>query len=71
MTEEQQAVKCISGLKYSIQERMIFHDVFSVDEAHNKALKIETIPPFSCPGPIQESASDAGVQPNFIMLTDR
>ena len=40
MTEEQQATKYISGLKYSIQERVILHDVFSVDEAHNKALKM-------------------------------
>ena len=41
MTEEQQSTKYISGLKYSIQECVILHDVFSVDEAHNKALKIK------------------------------
>jgi len=43
MSEEQQAAKYINGLKYSIQERVIFHDVFSVDEAHNKAMKIKRL----------------------------
>jgi len=43
MTEEQQAAKYISGLKYPIQEHMILHDVFSVDEAHNKTMKIEML----------------------------
>jgi len=42
MMEEQTTAKYISGLKYSNQERVILHDVFSFDEAHNKALKIET-----------------------------
>ena len=41
--EEQQAAKYISGLKYPIQERVILHDVFSVDEVYNKALKIERL----------------------------
>jgi len=43
MTNEQQTVKYISGLKYPIQERVILHNVFSVDEAHNKAMKIERL----------------------------
>jgi len=43
MTEEQQAVKYINGLKYSIQECVILHDVFSIDEADNKTLKIERL----------------------------
>ena len=43
MTEEQQAAKDISGLKYYIQERVILHDVFSVDEVPNKDLKIERL----------------------------
>ena len=34
MTEEQQATKY--GLKYPIQEYVILHDVFSIDEVHNK-----------------------------------
>jgi len=40
MTEEQQVAKYISCLKYHIQECVILHNVFSVDEAHNKALKL-------------------------------
>ena len=43
MTDEQQTAKYISGLKYHIQERVILHDVFSVDGAHNKAMKIERL----------------------------
>jgi len=43
MSEEQHAAKYISDLQYLIQERVILHDVFSVDEAHNKALKIERL----------------------------
>jgi len=56
MTDEQQAAKYISGIKYPIQEHVILYDVFSVDEAHNKALKIERLqsrtPPFRYPTPI-------------------
>ena len=33
MMDEQQMAKYINGLKYPIQECMILHDVFSVDEA--------------------------------------
>jgi len=43
MTDEQHTAKYISGLKYPIQERVILHDVFSVNEAHNKAMKIERL----------------------------
>ena len=39
MMEEQQATKYIS--KYSIEECVILHNVFSIDEARNKTLKIE------------------------------
>jgi len=35
--------KDISDLKYLFQERVILHDVFSIDEAHNKAMKIERL----------------------------
>jgi len=41
MTEEQLTVKYVNGLRYTIQERIALHSVFSVDEAHNKAMKIE------------------------------
>ena len=71
MTEEKQAMKYISGLKYSIQESDP-SDVFSIDEAHNKALKIERIQsrslPFRCSTPIKKSASGIGVQPSFTMI---
>jgi len=43
MTEEQQTAKYVNGLRYTIQERATFHDVFSVDEAHTKAMKIERL----------------------------
>jgi len=63
MTKEQQAAKYISGLKYPIQERVILYDVFSVDEAHNKVLKIERLqsraPPFKRPAPIEDQTSGA------------
>ena len=36
---KEQAAKYISDIKYTIQERVILHDVFSVDEAHNKSLR--------------------------------
>jgi len=65
MTEEQQATKFISGLKYLIQECVILHDVFSIYEAHNKAMKIERLqnraPPFKYPKPIEESTNDIKV----------
>ena len=43
MMEEKQAAKYINGLKYPIQECVIFYDVFSIDEAQNKALMIERL----------------------------
>jgi len=53
MTDEQQTMKYISRLKYSIQERVILHDVFSIDEAHDKIMKIKRLynkaPPFRHP----------------------
>jgi len=33
LTEEEQALKYINGLKYSIQEHVTFQDIFSIDEA--------------------------------------
>jgi len=67
VTEEQQAEKYISGLKYHIQKHVILPDVFSVDEAHNKVLKIDGLqsraPSFRRSTTIVESASDAGIQP--------
>ena len=41
MTEEQQIMKYVNGLRYTIQDRVTLHNVFSVDKAHNKAMKIE------------------------------
>ena len=43
MTEEQQTVKYVNGLRYTIQEYVAFHDMFSIDEAHNKAMTIERL----------------------------
>ena len=43
MTDEQQAKKYVSGLKYPTQEHMILHDMFSIDEAHCKTMKIERL----------------------------
>ena len=43
LTEEQQISKYINGLKYSIQERVTIQDVFSIDKAQNKAIKIERL----------------------------
>jgi len=43
MTDEHQTAKYIIMLKYPIQDRVILHDVFSVDEAHNKTIKIERL----------------------------
>ena len=43
MSEEQVVAKYIKGLKYSIQEKVVIHTVYSVDEAHNMALKVERL----------------------------
>jgi len=73
MTEEQQVTKYISGLKYPIQECVILHDVFSVDEAHIKALKVESLqskaPPFRRSTPFEKCTSGAGVQPSSITVS--
>lgn len=41
MTEEQLVAKYISGLTYSIQERVILRNMFSLDESHKLTLKTE------------------------------
>jgi len=68
MTEEQQATKYISGLKYPIQEHVILHDVFFVDEAHNKGMKIERLhsraPSLRRPMLIEEPLGGEGIQPS-------
>jgi len=43
LTEEQQAAKYIHGLKYPIQERVVFQNLYSVDEAENKAMKVKRL----------------------------
>jgi len=43
LTEEQQTTKYIHGLKYSIQKRVDLQDLYSVDEAQNKAMKVERL----------------------------
>ena len=68
LTEEQQTAKYNHGLNYSIQERMANQDVFSVNKAQNKAMKIEKLqskaPPFRLPLSIEEPVGDDGVSPN-------
>ena len=43
LTEEQQAAKYIRGLKYPIQERVVFQNLYFVDEAENKAMKVKRL----------------------------
>ena len=61
--KDQQATKYISGLKYFIQKRVILHNEFSVDETHNKILKIERLqsitPLFKSLTPIEETTTEA------------
>ena len=68
MTDEQQTVKYISGLKYPIQERVILHDGFIIDEAHNKAIKIERLHrralPFRRPMLLEEPLGGEGIHPS-------
>jgi len=75
MSEEQQAAKYVSSLKYLIQKREILHDVFSVNKAYNKASKIEILEsralPFRRSIPIEKSASGVGVSRVLQRLTDR
>ena len=70
--DEQQTAKYISRLKYSIQERVILHDVFSVNEAHNKAMKIERLhsraPPFRNPMLLQESLGGEEIQSSSTLV---
>jgi len=43
MMEEQQTVQYVNRLKYTIQERVALNDMFSVDKAYNKTMKIERL----------------------------
>jgi len=43
LTEEQLTAKYIHELKYTIQERMALQDLYSIDEAQNKAMKVERL----------------------------
>ena len=68
LTEKQQTAKYIYELNYPIQERVAITDVFSVDEAQNKVMKIERLrskaPPPRLPLSIEESVGDDEVPPN-------
>ena len=63
-----QTAKYINGIKYPIQEHVILNDVFFMDEAHNKTMKIERLqsraPPFRHPLSIEEPLGDEVVQPS-------
>ena len=69
MTKEQQAVKYISDLKYPIQKRVILHDVFSIDKAHNKALKIERLQSRAAPfkSVAEKTSSNTRTQQSFTL----
>ena len=43
LTEEQQTAKYIHRLKYPIQERVALQDLYSIDKAQNKAMKVERL----------------------------
>ena len=43
LIEEQETSRYTNGLKYFIQECVAIQDVFSANEAHNKAIKIERL----------------------------
>jgi len=68
MKDEQQTTKYISRLKYPIQERVILHDMFSVDEAHNKTMKIERlhnrVSPFRRSMLLEDPLGGEGIQPS-------
>ena len=70
MTEKQRT-KYVNGLRYTIQERVAFNDVFAVDEAHNKAMKIGRIQSrallFRRQLLIEEPAEGDEVQPSSTM----
>jgi len=61
--------KVHSGLKYLIQECMILHDVFSVDEAHNKAIKIERLQNRTLPlkSAAERASSSTRTQPSSTL----
>jgi len=65
LTEEQQNAQYIHRLNYPIQERVAIQDVFSVNEAQNKVMKIGRLqsraPPSRCPLSIEEHVGDDGV----------
>ena len=69
MMEEQQVIMYISGLKYPIQEHMILHNVLFIDEAHNKALKIDRLQsralPFRRSTLIEKSVGLKTLHPSF------
>ena len=68
MMEEQQTAQYVNGLSYTIQERVALHDMFSIDEAHNKTMKIERLqsraPLFRRQLSIEEPVEGDGVQPS-------
>ena len=72
MTDEKQTTNYINGLKYPIQKCVILHDVFSVDEAQNKAMKIERLynkdSPFRRPMLLEEPLGVEGIQPSFTSV---
>jgi len=43
LMEEQQTAKYIYRLKYLIQERMDLQDLYCIDEAQSKAMKVERL----------------------------
>ena len=72
MTDLQQTAKYINGLKYPIQKHVILHDVFSVDEAYNKAMKNERlhnrVPPFKRPMLLEKPLGGNRIQPNSMTV---
>jgi len=49
MTEEQLAAKYTSGLIYSIQKYVLWHNMFSLNEAHNLTVETEEMVIWSSP----------------------
>ena len=67
LTEKQQTSKYINGLKYSIQERMAFQDMFSVNEAQNKVMRIERLQSRALPfkGAAEKTSGSKKIQQGF------
>ena len=69
LTEEQQTVKYIHRLNWPIQECVAIQDMFYVDEAQNKAMKIERLqnraPPSRHSLSIEEPVGNDEVPPSF------